>query len=50
MSGAHHEEQMMAASPSLGPGSHTQKSFGWNYKTAEKHRWLIFIREKYCFN
>jgi hypothetical protein len=23
-------------------------SFGWNYKPAEKHCWLIFVREKYC--
>jgi hypothetical protein len=31
----------MLQSPTWGP-------FGWNYKTAEKHCWLFFVREKYC--
>jgi hypothetical protein len=32
------------------PCTKTMGPFGWNYKPAEKHCWLIFLREKYCFN
>jgi hypothetical protein len=27
----------------------TKESFGWNYKTAEKHCWLIFCERKIMF-
>jgi hypothetical protein len=27
----------------------TMEPFGWNYKPAEKHRWLIFCERKILF-
>jgi hypothetical protein len=31
------------------PFQMTEAPFGWNYKPAEKHCWLIFLREKKLF-
>jgi hypothetical protein len=35
--------------PYIGLKFKSSEPFGWNYKPAEKHRWLIFCERKILF-